>query len=263
MTLVLMIATAVAGSWFGAGRRRRMPRRAIQVGMGVALLVAAGLPLRQGCTSRCRRADVGTLDLTGTRLALGLAGSFFLGAIMPLGIGYYAPCMILVSAARHEPASRRFPIMMGACAFLMPVASMKFIRNRRYSLKTTVGMAIGGVFGSALALHRREGAWTFEQRQVAGDVRRHLHRDVAAAGPPPREKAAATAERGAPRLPGRGSAPASGAAGERPRAADHLDGLRREIVAGEIAVSTSATSATSLPATGVPARTVQRKSTST
>jgi len=45
-----------------------------------------------------------------------------------------------------------FPIMMGACAFLMPVASMNFIRARRYSLKTTVGMAIGGVFGSALAL---------------------------------------------------------------------------------------------------------------
>jgi len=34
----------------------------------------------------------------------------------------------------------------------MPVASMNFIRARRYSLKTTIGMALGGVFGSALAL---------------------------------------------------------------------------------------------------------------
>jgi uncharacterized membrane protein YfcA len=45
-----------------------------------------------------------------------------------------------------------FPIMMGACAFLMPVASMNFIRNKRYSLKSTIGMAIGGIVGSALAL---------------------------------------------------------------------------------------------------------------
>ena len=41
-TLVLMIAAAVAGAWLGAGVVSRLPRRAIQVGMGVALLIAAG-----------------------------------------------------------------------------------------------------------------------------------------------------------------------------------------------------------------------------
>ena len=45
LMLVLMIATAVAGAWVGAGVVSRMPRRAIQVGMGIALLVAAGLIL--------------------------------------------------------------------------------------------------------------------------------------------------------------------------------------------------------------------------
>jgi uncharacterized membrane protein YfcA len=59
--------------------------------------------------------------------------------------------MILVSLLGMNPRAS-FPIMMGACAFLMPVAGMNFIRKRRYSLKTTVGMALGGVFGSALAL---------------------------------------------------------------------------------------------------------------
>ena len=39
-----------------------------------------------------------------------------------------------------------------ACAFLMPISSIKFFQARRYSLRTTIGMAIGGVFGSALAL---------------------------------------------------------------------------------------------------------------
>ncbi|MCX6553180.1 MAG: permease [Acidobacteria bacterium] len=150
MTLILMIATAVAGSWFGAGRVAHWPRRAIQIGMGIALLVAAGFFLAR-LLQWMPSADVGTLDLQGVKLALGLVGSFLLGTIMPLGIGYYAPCMILVSALGMNPRAA-FPIMMGACAFLMPVASMNFIRNKRYSLKTTIGMAIGGVFGSALAL---------------------------------------------------------------------------------------------------------------
>jgi uncharacterized membrane protein YfcA len=150
LTLVLMIAAAVVGSWFGAGIVSRLPRRAIQVGMGIALLVAAGFFLAR-LLQWMPSSDTGTLDLTGMKLALGLAGSFFLGMIMPLGIGFYAPCMILVSMLGMNPLAS-FPIMMGACAFLMPVASMNFIRARRYSLKTTVGMAIGGVFGSALAL---------------------------------------------------------------------------------------------------------------
>ena len=149
-TLVLMIAAAVLGSWFGAGIVSRMPKRAIQIGMGVALLVAAGF-LFAKLTGLMPSADAGTLGLHGPLLALGLAGSFFLGAIMPLGIGYYAPCMILVALLGMNPLAA-FPIMMGACAFLMPVASMKFVRAGRYSLRTAVGMAIGGVFGSALAL---------------------------------------------------------------------------------------------------------------
>jgi uncharacterized membrane protein YfcA len=150
MTLVLMIAAAVVGSWFGAGIVSRLPRRAIQVGMGIALLVAAGFFLAR-LLQWMPSSDTGTLDLTGLKLVLGLVGSFFLGTIMPLGIGYYAPCMILVSMLGMNPRAS-FPIMMGACAFLMPVASMNFIRARRYSLKLTVGLAIGGVFGSALAL---------------------------------------------------------------------------------------------------------------
>jgi uncharacterized membrane protein YfcA len=150
MTLVLMIAAAVVGSWFGAGVVSRLPRRAIQVGMGIALLVAAGFFLAR-LLQWMPSSDTGTLNLTGMKLILGLAGSFLLGTIMPLGIGYYAPCMILVSMLGMNPRAS-FPIMMGACAFLMPVASMNFIRARRYSLKLTVGLAIGGVFGSALAL---------------------------------------------------------------------------------------------------------------
>ena len=40
---------------------------------------------------------------------------------MTLGIGLYAPCMILVSLLGMDPRAA-FPIMMGSCALLMPVA---------------------------------------------------------------------------------------------------------------------------------------------
>ncbi|MCX6538724.1 MAG: sulfite exporter TauE/SafE family protein [Acidobacteria bacterium] len=148
-TLVLMIAAAVAGSWYGAGVVAKMPRRAIQVGMGVALLIAAGFMFAKATGVMPSGGE--TLGLSGVGWAIGLVGSFFLGSIMPLGIGYYAPAMILISMLGMSPRAA-FPIMMGACAFLMPVAGMQFVRKQRHSHRASVGLAIGGVFGSALAL---------------------------------------------------------------------------------------------------------------
>jgi uncharacterized membrane protein YfcA len=44
-----------------------------------------------------------------------------------------------------------FPIMMGSCAFLMPVGSARFIREGSYNLKAALGLAIGGIPGVLLA----------------------------------------------------------------------------------------------------------------
>jgi uncharacterized membrane protein YfcA len=63
---------------------------------------------------------------------------------MTLGIGLYGPCMILVSLLGMNPAAA-FPIMMGSCAFLMPVASLRFMRRQSYSLRTSLGLALGGI----------------------------------------------------------------------------------------------------------------------
>ena len=71
---------------------------------------------------------------------------------MTLGIGLYAPCMILVSLLGMSERTA-FPIMMGSCAFLMPVASLRFIRERSYSLRAALGLAIGGIPGVLLAAY--------------------------------------------------------------------------------------------------------------
>ncbi|HVC18688.1 MAG TPA: sulfite exporter TauE/SafE family protein [Vicinamibacterales bacterium] len=147
-TLVLMIVAAVAGAWLGAGVVARWPRRKIQIGMGLALVAAAALMLM----SQLHMVPAGgqTLSLTGTRLAIGLAGNFALGVLMTLGIGLYAPCMILVSLLGMNPIAA-FPIMMGSCAFLMPVCSARFIRERSFNLQAALGLAIGAVPGVLIA----------------------------------------------------------------------------------------------------------------
>jgi uncharacterized membrane protein YfcA len=63
---------------------------------------------------------------------------------MTLGIGLYAPCMILVSMLGMSEKTA-FPIMMGSCAFLMAVGSVRFIRAQSYSVRAALGLAIGGV----------------------------------------------------------------------------------------------------------------------
>jgi uncharacterized membrane protein YfcA len=147
-TLILMIVAAVLGAWLGAGIVARWPRVRIQVGMGSALLVAAAIML--GGLLAILPAGGNALALTGSKLAFGLAGNFALGALMTLGIGLYAPCMILVSLLGLTPTAA-FPIMMGSCAFLMPVASARFIRLERYDVRAVLGLMIGSVPAVLLA----------------------------------------------------------------------------------------------------------------
>ena len=141
-TLVLLIAASVAGSWLGAGVVAGLPRRRIQTGMGLALLGAAVLMALSAAHTMPGGGNA--LALTGTKLVLGCVINFLLGALMTLGIGLYAPCMIMVSLLGMNPTAA-FPIMMGSCAFLMPAASIRFIRANKYDLRAAVGLALGGV----------------------------------------------------------------------------------------------------------------------
>jgi len=141
-TLVLMIVAACAGAWLGVGVVVHWSRRKIQIGMGIALLGAAAIFLMQALNLFPGGGD--TTALTGVRLGLGLAGNFVLGVLMMLGIGLYGPCMILVSLLGMNPTAA-FPIMMGSCAFLMPVASARFVRTRTYQTQSAWGLMLGGV----------------------------------------------------------------------------------------------------------------------
>ena len=141
-TLVLMIGAAVAGAWLGAGVVAHLPKQKVQLGMGLALLAAGALLVAR--VVQILPAGGNAVELSGGLLAAGLAGNFIFGALMTIGIGAYAPIMILVSMLGMDPTTA-FPIMMGSCAFLMPVASTQFVRHGAYALRPALGLALGGM----------------------------------------------------------------------------------------------------------------------
>ena len=150
ITLISMIAAATLGAFLGAGIVSGLPERKVQLGMAIALFVTAFLMLagKMGWMPGGGEA----LGLTGMKLVLGIVGNFILGALMTLGIGLYAPCMALIYFLGMSPAVA-FPIMMGSCAFLMPVASMKFVKEGAYNKKASFGIAVGGIIGVFIAAY--------------------------------------------------------------------------------------------------------------
>ena len=77
LTLVAMIGAAVVGAWLGVGIVSRLPRRAIQVGMGAALIVA-------GVLFAAKNADW----LPGGGAELGLQGGRLIFAVF-----FWAPAL--------------------------------------------------------------------------------------------------------------------------------------------------------------------------
>jgi uncharacterized membrane protein YfcA len=96
-------------------------------------------------------ANLDLMPVGGDALALSTGGMivavvvhFVLGVLMMFGIGLYAPSLVTLSLMGLNPVAA-FPIMMGACAFLMPISAIGFVRSERIDLRVILGIAIGGL----------------------------------------------------------------------------------------------------------------------
>jgi uncharacterized membrane protein YfcA len=156
LTLVSLIMASAIGSFFGAGIVAKFNKRTIQFIIGIALLVTAlVMTLRTlGFISGLGTGDA--LGLSGGMLIIGIVAHLILGALMSAGVGLYAPSMAVVFMLGLSPTVA-FPIMMGACAFLMPVAGIKFIKEGKYARKQSLAIGILGIPGVWLAIQFFEG----------------------------------------------------------------------------------------------------------
>lgn len=148
ITLVLMFISAASGAVLGASLVAKMSEKKIRLVMGFALLVTAFFMLATNMDWIQGGGEA--IGLGGIKLAIAVIANFVLGALMTAGIGLYAPCMALVFALGMSPQVA-FPIMMGSCAFLMPPASVRFIREKAYNRKAAIAMAIPGIIAVGLA----------------------------------------------------------------------------------------------------------------
>ncbi|SHJ67298.1 TSUP family transporter [Tepidibacter formicigenes] len=184
-TLISMLASATIGAWVGAGIVSKLPEKKVQFAMGIALFITAflmlagqmdwmpggGEPLSQSFDGVKNNLIYKTMEIKetidgkevikmlgvpigikGSKLIVAIVANFILGALMTAGIGLYAPCMALVYLLGMSPRVA-FPIMMGSCAFLMPVASIKFVKEKAYDRRASMGITIGGTIGVIIAAY--------------------------------------------------------------------------------------------------------------
>ncbi|MGA7540304.1 MAG: sulfite exporter TauE/SafE family protein [Steroidobacteraceae bacterium] len=147
--LVAMVASATAGAWLGAGVVSRMERRTIQLFMGIALLIAA-VTFVMGNLGAF---PVGGLarGLAGWPFVVAVAANFVFGALNTIGIGWYAPSMVVLALLGLTPVAA-FPIMMASGGIMLPVAGLRFLRTGRFAWGAALGLSLGGVVGVLIAV---------------------------------------------------------------------------------------------------------------
>lgn len=148
LTLFSMLIAAAIGSYIGAGIIAKMDESKIQLVMGLALLATAVLMF---CSKMGYMPGGGdAIGLSGVKLAIGVVGNAILGALMTAGVGLFAPCMALTYFLGLSPQVT-FPIMMGSCAMLQPVSSVKFIKEGAYPRKASLVLSLCGAVGVFVA----------------------------------------------------------------------------------------------------------------
>ena len=150
LTLLTLVPLGAVGGNVGARIVSSLPRRPIQAGMGVALLSGAALMLM---TNLQWIPGGGTaIGFAGLTLVFATFVNFVLGGLNALGIGSYAPSLIVFSLLGMDPRAA-FPIMMGSAAYMLPMAGIKFARTHKFDGQAALGITLGGIPGVLVAAY--------------------------------------------------------------------------------------------------------------
>ena len=149
LQMTVLILACVVGGWIGAGVVASLSRRAVQLGMGGALLAAAVF-MTLGMFGWFP-AGGAALALPPASFAVAVAINFMLGALLTLGVGNYGPSLVVFSVLGLDPRAA-FPIMMGSGAFVASVAGVRFVGTRRFHPRAALGLVLGGIPGVVVAV---------------------------------------------------------------------------------------------------------------
>jgi uncharacterized membrane protein YfcA len=143
-----LIAVSVLGGWVGAGICSRLPVRPIQITISIGLIAAATFMMMSQLGAFPSGGTALTLPVS--KLIFALVVNFVLGMLLMLGIGNYAPSLILFSLLGMDPRAA-FPIMMGSGALMAMAGGFRFIQAAKFDRRAALGLTLGGIPGVLVA----------------------------------------------------------------------------------------------------------------
>ncbi len=148
VTLLLMMLISAVGAFVGARFTTKVSKKVLQTVLAIALVAAAILMV---CSMMGWMPGGGEdIGLSGVKLVVGLICNFILGALIPFGLGNYAPSMVIIYLLGMSPLVA-FPIMMCSAATGLSSAAIGFMRQGNYHRRASIGVILGGAAGVLIA----------------------------------------------------------------------------------------------------------------
>lgn len=145
-TLISLAIAAFTGASVGARVTQHWDTKKVQSVLGILLIVAAGIMVYRMVTNPGADLANDVRGLTGWKLLVGIVFDFFIGMLLSMGLGNYAPELIFFSLMGISPAVA-LPVMMLNAAMMLSAGAKQFIQSGRVNWPGVPGIIVGGVLG--------------------------------------------------------------------------------------------------------------------
>jgi uncharacterized membrane protein YfcA len=150
MLLLASTLSTALGATVGSKIVIGLPRKPLQWILGISSLIAACLLI--AVNLHWMPGGGTAYELTQWRFVAAVLTVFILGALMAAGVGFFGPCLIVLSLLGMHPLAI-FPIMMSAGAIQQLISGLRYLRAQHYQADLSVGLAVGGIVGVLIAAY--------------------------------------------------------------------------------------------------------------
>lgn len=146
VTLLAMATAAFSGAFVGARVTQTWDTRKVQRILGILLIIAALVMVYRMVSNPGADLTDEVKGLTGWKLLVGVIFDFFIGMLMSMGLGNYAPELIFFSLMGISPAVA-LPVMMLNASMMLAASAKQFVESGRVSWPGVSGIIVGGILG--------------------------------------------------------------------------------------------------------------------